>query len=143
MAIDPTEKADSQICRQCSGLCCQGHPGLWVDPERFLQVFDLPRPATPETLRRCLPKEIVLRSIDGIAIAAPVQLEAGCIFWDTNGCQLPETSRPGQCLALMPVFETLVDGEIHCELHPEGSTLSALRKWRDFWKKAEQNQVVS
>jgi hypothetical protein len=27
----------------------------------------------------------------------------------------------------------LIDGEIHCQLNPHGSTLTALENWRRFW----------
>ena len=122
------------MCRQCKGLCCQGQPGVWVDPQRFLKAFDLPAPATPGALRRVLPCELVLRDIDQVAIPAPRRLETGCIFLDTDGCQLPMNRRPGQCLALVPALETLIDGEIRCGLPPQGSTLTAIRAWRQFWE---------
>lgn len=132
----PTDHADAQMCRQCRGLCCQGHPGVWTDPEHFLKSFDLPRPSRPEILRNMLPRELVLREIDGIAIPAPQKLEQGCVFLDDDGCQLPENRRPTQCLALIPVIETLIEGEIHCELRPEGSTLTAIKNWQSFWTQA-------
>lgn len=133
MTADNKNHSDPQMCRQCKGLCCQGHPGVWVDPERFLKTFDLPAMATPEALSSILPRELVLRDIGGVAIPAPRKLENGCIFLADDGCQLPENRRPGQCLALIPVFDTLVDGEIRCDLPPEGSTLTAIRAWRNYW----------
>ena len=36
MMTETSHSSDAQMCRQCKGLCCQGHPGVWVDPERFL-----------------------------------------------------------------------------------------------------------
>lgn len=127
------QRSDSQMCRQCRGLCCQGHPGVWVDPQRFLRAFNLPKPATPESLFRILPRELILRRIDGVAIPAPLSQASGCIFLEEDGCQLPENRRPDQCLALIPSIDTLLDGEIRCQLHPEGSTLTALRNWASFW----------
>ena len=124
---------DAQICRQCKGLCCQGHPGVWVDPEHFLKSFNLPAPSTPAALHNMLPRELVLRNIDEVAIPAPRKLETGCIFLQADGCQLPENRRPGQCLALVPELDTLIDGEIRCGLQPQGSTLTAIRAWRQFW----------
>jgi Fe-S-cluster containining protein len=125
---------DPQICRQCRGLCCQGHPGVWVDPTRFLLAFGLPRPASEEDLRRRLPREVVLRNVDGVAIPAPLKLEGGCVFLESaTGCRLPVNKRPGQCLALVPSIDTLIDEEIHCRLLPEGSTLAALKNWQVFW----------
>jgi len=128
--------SDPQMCRQCRGLCCQGHPGVWVDPLRFLRIFKLPDPASPETLRDMLPLEITLREIDGIAIPAPRNGRAGCIFLHEEGCRLPESQRPGQCLALVPSLDTLIDGEIHCQLQPLGSTLTALQNWQRFWNRS-------
>ena len=122
------------MCRQCRGLCCQGHPGVWVDPLRFLQAFELPHPASVEALRDMLPPGVVLREIDGIAIPAPLSSPSGCCYLQEDGCRLPETQRPGQCLALVPSLDTLIDGEIHCQLNPHGSTLTALVNWRRFWK---------
>jgi hypothetical protein len=133
MTADIEHHFDAQMCRQCKGLCCQGHPGVWVDPERFLKSFDLPVPATPASLHNMLPRELVLRNIDDVAIPAPRKLETGCIFLQSDGCQLPENRRPGQCLALVPAFETLIDGEIRCGLKPEASTLTAIKAWRNFW----------
>lgn len=134
MTAETGHHSDAQMCRQCKGLCCQGHPGVWVDPERFLKSFDLPVPPTPAALLNMLPRELVLRNIDEVAIPAPRKLETGCIFLHADGCQLPENRRPGQCLALMPALETLIDGEIRCGLKPEGSTLTAIRAWRNFWR---------
>lgn len=131
--VNPGNHADPQMCRQCRGLCCQGHPGVWVNPERFFKAFNLPRASSPERLRASLPRELVLRSIEGVAIPAPRKDEAGCLFLESAGCRLSEDKRPDQCLALVPVIETLIAGEVHCALMPEGSTLSAIRAWRDFW----------
>lgn len=123
------------MCRQCRGLCCQGHPGVWIDPERFLSSFDLPKPGSPEILNSMLPRELVLRDIDGVAIPAPQKTSEGCIFLQEYGCQLPQNRRPDQCLALVPKVDTLIDGEIRCELQNEGSTLTAIRNWRAYWER--------
>jgi len=125
---------DPQICSQCRGLCCQGHPGVWVDPTRFLFAFDLPRPVSVKDLQRMLPHEVILRNIDAVAIPAPRKLEDGCVFLESAaGCRLPINKRPGQCIALVPSIDTLIDEEIHCHLQPEGSTLTAIRNWQRFW----------
>jgi hypothetical protein len=126
--------SDPQICRQCGGLCCQGHPGVWIEPERFLATFDLPLTRAQDTLSHILPREIELREIDGVAIAAPRRSSSGCIFLADDGCSLPVNKRPGQCLALVPALETLIDGEIRCQLRPEGSTRAAIRAWQDYWE---------
>ena len=28
-------RLDTQLCRQCRGRCCQGHSGVWSEPQRF------------------------------------------------------------------------------------------------------------
>ncbi len=129
----PANHADPQVCRQCRGLCCQGHPGVWTVPLRFLHVFNLPKPSSPQELAKALPVDLVLREIDGVAIPAPEKRQSGCIFLDVDGCRLPEGKRPEQCLALVPALDTLIDGEIRCQLQPEGSTLTALQNWKSFW----------
>jgi len=30
---------DATACRQCGGLCGQGHPRVWVEPRRFAALF--------------------------------------------------------------------------------------------------------
>jgi hypothetical protein len=105
-----------------------------VNPERFFKAFKLPRPTSPERLRSVLPRELVLRTIEGVAIPAPRKHDAGCLFLESDGCRLSAAERPDQCLALVPALETLIAGEVHCQLKPEGSTLSAIRAWRDFWE---------
>lgn len=131
-----SQHSDPQICRQCRGLCCQGHPGVWVLPQRFLQAFKLPAPSSPEALRQSLPPEVVLRDIDGVAIPAPQSQASGCVFLQEDGCRLTEARRPCQCLALEPSLDTLLEGEIRCQLQSHGSTLTALDNWRRFWAQA-------
>ena len=139
MTAEALHHCDEQICQQCKGLCCQGHPGVWVDPQRFLKSFDLPTPTNAEALHQMLPSELVLRNIEEVAIPAPRKLKSGCIFLQDDGCQLPANRRPGQCLALIPDLETLIEGEIRCSLPPEGSTLTAIRAWRDFWRQGAKH----
>jgi hypothetical protein len=130
-----TNHSDPQICRQCRGQCCQGHPGVWVDPERFLRCFDIRRPDSPDTLcSRLAPLGLTLRYIDGVPIPSPQQNEQGCRFLGSDGCRFTEQKRPCQCLALTPVLETLLDDQIHCILPPDGSTATALKNWRGFWQ---------
>lgn len=30
---------EERICEQCQGRCCQGHPGVYTQPERFWRLF--------------------------------------------------------------------------------------------------------
>jgi hypothetical protein len=93
----------------------------------------LPRPASPSELQSQLPAQVVLKDLDGVAVPAPSEDQNGCVFLTATGCTLPERYRPGQCLLLQPVLETLIDGEIKCELKPEGSTARARQNWSNFW----------
>lgn len=130
-----TNNSDPQICRQCKGLCCQGHPGVWVDPRRFLTVFNLPVPRSAEELKNHLPSaDLIIREVDGVKIPSPRKSEEGCVFLGPEGCRLPEEVRPCQCLALTPSFDTLMEGEIHCFLPPHGSTATARKRWTAFWQ---------
>ncbi len=135
-----TNRADPQICKQCKGLCCQGHPGVWIDPLRFLTIFSLPKPRSVQELKANLPSsDLVIRDIDGVAIPAPRKFQHGCVFLGADGCQLAEDVRPCQCLALTPSIDTLVEGEILCSLPPYGSTSTARRCWAEFWQNIENS----
>jgi len=102
---------DPQHCRQCGGLCCQGHPGLWVDPERFLTLFFAAQRLNQGELQRRLPPlGMELRDLGGVMIPAPLPGVHGCSALTTAGCAYPPETRPCQCLAMIPEFETPVDG---------------------------------
>lgn len=128
---------DAATCRQCKGLCCQGHPGAWADPERFVVLFLDDRPSSPGAIRNRLTQlGMILRDYSGVAVPAPRTTEGGCIFHGPEGCHLPEEKRPGQCLALVPDLTTLVDGECRCTL-PGEFTYGAIRsRWQSWWTKA-------
>ncbi len=130
--------SDPQLCRQCSGLCCQGHPGLWTDPERFRRLF----PALPETAAELAlhlaSLQLVLRDVGDVLIPAPQNTASGCIFLASDGCSLPNERRPDQCLALAPQLDTLLEGEMRCTMPPEHGSNSARQRWRAFWAGAEQ-----
>lgn len=130
-----TIHSDPQICRQCRGLCCQSHPGVWTDPQRFYSIFNLTRPKTPEDwLTDLYMLRIEFRDLDGVFIPTPKQTESGCIFLKSQGCSLQLAQRPCQCLALEPNLQTIIDGEIHCHLPQGSSTLTAIQQWRSFWE---------
>lgn len=126
---------DAQICRQCKGMCCQAHPGLWVRPMSFFSSFGLETASSPEALKEMLPDGITLRQIDGVSIPAPLRTQSGCYFLGHKGCMLPESQRPEQCLALKPKIETLIEGAVQCELHPLASSINAIMNWQSFWRK--------
>jgi len=125
---------DQKICSQCKGLCCQGHPGAWVDPVRFFHVFFLGQTPDPEFLRKQLKeRSLEMRDFDGVQVPAPLSGNVGCVFRTPTGCRFPSAQRPCQCLALEPSIETLIHGEIRCRL-PEGYSFGPTRKrWMEFW----------
>ena len=120
---------DEQMCRQCGGLCCQGHAGAWVDPHRFMQLF------MPGGVSRngYMPEGIILKDLGGVEVAAPQTLEHGCYFLGETGCRLDQQHRPCQCLALQPKIETLMEGDMLCILPPECSSKTARENWQRFW----------
>lgn len=80
-----------------------------------------------------LPDGVTLRHINGVSIPAPLRTPSGCYFLSHKGCLLPESRRPEQCLALKPKIETIIEGEILCELHPYASSINAVTNWQCFW----------
>jgi len=132
----PKGYEDPQMCRQCRGLCCQGHPGVWVDPERFFAAFPQAGAWAQEEFEKNLPGlGLVLRDYSGVKVPAPDRTGKGCFFLGPCGCRLPPRHRPGQCLALVPSLETLIDGEVRCELTPGFGFASVREKWKEYWKK--------
>ncbi|PLY05825.1 MAG: hypothetical protein C0624_04680 [Desulfuromonas sp.] len=122
--------SDTQTCSQCGGLCCQGHSGVWVDPQRFERLFF----AGQKLQQGALPEGVVLRDLGGIQVAAPQTLEHGCFFLGPDGCRLDAELRPGQCLALTPSIDTLLEGEMRCTMPPECGSHTARLNWRHYWQ---------
>jgi Fe-S-cluster containining protein len=131
--------ADPILCRQCGGLCCQGHPGLFADPRQFAELFFPGEPLTPELLRRRLPfLGLELRKLLGVPVPAPRNAPWGCVFLGAGGCSLEPERRPGQCRALIPELETLIDGECRCRMTPGFGTGEVRKNWLRFWREAGQ-----
>lgn len=130
---------DPQMCRTCGGRCCQGHPGLWVDPARLAALYFGGTLPPREQLAVLLPPlGFTLRNVDGVAIPAPLA-DDGCAFLTPAGCRLPPSHRPCQCLALIPSIDTLMEGEICCTLPAPFRTGYVREDWQRFW--AEQSPV--
>ncbi|NOY14235.1 MAG: hypothetical protein GXP51_11385, partial [Deltaproteobacteria bacterium] len=124
---------DKQLCRQCRGRCCQGHPGVWSDPQRFFAIFAASRiPAAGELSILLNKNRLELRNLDGVLIPAPKTTEQGCAAQQPEGCAFPPATRPCQCLALIPNLETLLDDQIHCTLPAEYGSGTARENWRSF-----------
>jgi hypothetical protein len=124
---------DTQLCRQCRGRCCQGHPGVWSDPQRFFTIFaDATVPAAAELSRILVEQQLTLRDLSGVLIPAPRNTETGCVAQRAGGCAYPTSERPCQCLALVPNIDTLLDDTIHCALPPAYGSGTARENWRPF-----------
>ncbi|WP_305045108.1 hypothetical protein [Geoalkalibacter sp.] len=127
--------ADPQTCRQCRGLCCQGHPGAWADPGRFLaRHFEREQRIDIPYLRTTLPfLGMELRDLCGVPVPTPRTAPWGCVHLGVAGCKLAPEDRPDQCRALIPDIETLLHGEIRCRMPVEYGTGTIRETWREFW----------
>lgn len=127
------EQLDEQLCRQCRGRCCQGHPGLWSDPARFFAIFGDGDPPAADRLAGILDREALdLRDLGGILVPAPPETDRGCAALGEQGCAYGTDRRPCQCLALVPELETLLDDRIHCTLPPAYGSGTARANWRPY-----------
>ncbi len=135
-------RIDTQLCRQCQGRCCQGHPGVWSDPQRFFDIFTNKSIPSAAQLSTIIKKHLLcLRNVGEVLIPAPQQTEAGCIFQKLYGCNMTIAERPCQCLALTPNLDTLLDEQIHCTLPPEFGSNSARENWRTFQSLLEKVEI--
>lgn len=133
---------DSQLCKQCRGRCCQGHPGVWCDPQRFFDIFCTGHIPTAAQFSEILQQQrLTLRNLDGVLIPAPRATDQGCAAHHINGCRFATSERPGQCLALTPNVETLLDDQIHCTMPPESGSQAARNNWRPFQPLLKQVQL--
>ena len=133
--IEKSVSLNLSICSECGGRCCQGSPGVWVDPERFFSIFFAGQRVSVEQLRSKLPElGLVFWEKDGVPIPAPLSLSSGCSFLAADGCRFPVVERPCQCLALIPCKETLAwQQDCLCHLPEEFSRASARQGWQDYW----------
>ena len=134
---EETISLDLTLCQTCGGRCCQGSPGIWVDPERFFSIFFHGQHLPLDKLRKHLPKlGMVLWEKTGVPIPAPQSLAAGCVFLGANGCRFSISERPCQCLALIPNKETLdQQSGCLCYLPKEYSREAANQRWENYWRK--------
>jgi len=136
MRLQKSESLNLLLCRECGGRCCQGSPGIWVDPERFFALFFPGERLTLEQLRGRLPEMgLVLWEKSGVPIPAPRSLVTGCAFLADDGCRFPVAERPCQCLALVPLRATLDQPEGCLCREPEAFSMSvARRSWQAYWR---------
>lgn len=124
------------LCQACGGRCCQGSPGLWVDPERFFACFFPGQRPTLEQLRARLHElGMVLWEKGGVPMPAPRALAGGCAFLGADGCRFPVAERPCQCLAMVPNQATLEQAEgCLCPVPEAFSRDAARRRWQSYWQ---------
>lgn len=124
------------LCQECGGRCCQGSPGIWIDPERFFTLFSPGQRLTAEELLGRLPKlGLVFWGKQGVQIPAPRSLASGCAFLGIDGCRLSVVQRPCQCLAMIPVKETLaLQQGCDCRVPEEFSREVARQHWQHYWQ---------
>ena len=134
----PAASFDAVLCATCGGRCCQGHAGMWIDPQRFFAVFPALAGATPTELAERLPLELTLRDLLGVAVPAPLSGENGCVFLSAAGCRLAPHQRPCQCLALIPDVATQMEGEIRCRLQPGFGSDAAHALWLAHWSRSSR-----
>lgn len=116
-----------------------GKSGVWIDPERFFASFFAGQRLTLEVLRARLPEMgLVLREKSGVPMPAPRSVDSGCAFHGAGGCRFSVAKRPCQCLALIPVRETLDLPQGCLCREPDAFSLAAgQQRWRDYWATVE------
>jgi len=126
------------LCQRCGGRCCQGSPGIWVDPERFFALFFHGQHLTLAQLRKRLPAlGLVLWEKSGVPMPAPRSLASGCAFLEADGCRFSVAERPCQCLAMIPNKKTLEQPQgCHCPLPEEFGRDEAKLRWQRYWQSA-------
>ena len=136
MSLEPDKSLNLPLCKECGGRCCQSSPGVWIDPERFFAVFPQVQHLTVEQLRERLPElGLVLWEKAGVPIPAPRSVDSGCVFLGPEGCLFSLADRPCQCLALIPVKETLDQYQGCLCREPEGFRREAGRlRWHKYWQ---------
>jgi hypothetical protein len=123
------------LCKRCGGRCCQGSPGIWIDPQRFFDLFFAGKHLTVEQLTERLPElGLVMWGMSGTPIPAPLSLDSGCAFLTVDGCRLTVAERPCQCLALIPNQKTLEQQQgCQCQTPAESSREVANQRWQNYW----------
>jgi hypothetical protein len=134
--FEKRDSLDLVLCRECGGRCCQGSPGIWVDPERFFALFFQGQRLTVEQLRGQLPAlGLVLWGNSGVSMPAPRSLASGCAFLGIDGCQFTVAQRPCQCLALIPSKATLAQQQgCLCRLPEAYSRDAGRQRWQQYWQ---------
>jgi hypothetical protein len=140
MLLKKRNSSNESLCLACGGRCCQGSPGIWVDPERFFALFFPGERLTVEALRQRLPAAgLVLWENSGVPIPAPRSLASGCAFLGAGGCGFSIGERPCQCLALIPDEATLDQPRgCLCRTPAAFSRAAGRARWREYWLAARR-----
>ena len=135
MLLEKNDSLNLPLCQECGGRCCQGSPGVWVDPERFFALFFSGQRLTLEQLRVGLPElGLVLWEKSGVPIPAPESLSCGCAFLEADGCRFTVAERPCQCLAMIPAKETLEQPGCLCQVPGDFNRDVARQRWLEYWQ---------
>jgi len=135
MVYEQSTALNLLLCKECGGRCCHGSPGIWIDPQRFFDIFFSGQHLTMSQLSARLPQlGLVMWGMSGIPIPAPLSLISGCGFLTVDGCALTIAQRPCQCLALIPNQATL---DLHhgcqCQTPAASSREVGNRHWQNYW----------
>lgn len=135
MGYEQSTSLNVSLCKTCGGRCCQGSPGVWIDPQRFFDLFFAGQHLSIEQLTKRLPElGMVMWGMAGIPIPAPLSLNSGCGFLTDDGCSLTVTKRPCQCLALIPNKSTLEHKNgCQCQTPAESSREMGNHLWQQYW----------
>ncbi len=128
---EPFVVEDARLCSLCGGLCCQAHPGLYLDPLQFAQAWNLE--GEWEMREVLYAHSLTLRLCMGIPLPLPLSAERGCVFWGEKGCLLPRWQRPLECLVLVPSEESLFNGEPSCSIPPQVSYVECFYRWGQYY----------
>ncbi|WP_020675387.1 hypothetical protein [Geopsychrobacter electrodiphilus] len=136
MRFEISSSLNLPLCLECGGRCCQGSPGIWVDPERFFALFFHGQHLSLEQLRgRLSALNMVLWEKTGVPVPAPRSLQTGCSFLGVEGCRFPVTARPCQCLAMTPNRETLIQAQgCLCLVPAAFNRRAAQLHWQEYWQ---------
>lgn len=135
MVYEQNTSLNLLLCKSCGGRCCQGSPGIWINPHRFFDLFCSGDHLTVAQLSERLPQlGMVMWGISGVPMPAPLSLLSGCGFHTVDGCRLTVSERPCQCLALIPNQTTLDQNQgCQCQTPAESSREMGNQQWQNYW----------
>ena len=124
---------DPKLCRLCGGKCCKTYPGMYLFPDRFIEIFG--KFSSFQEFEKILKENnLTYRVCMGVPIPMPKYNDKGCVFLGSKGCTLPLYKRPCECLALVPNEETIIEDEIRCSIHPAVRYVDCFKNWKQLFK---------